>query len=100
VARLARKHAQRAQRLLVKLARVFPHPYNRPNHAPHLFLAKPQHFAYHARIVLHPPYPCINVLNKLSYIKRLSVGNAPSRILCAKIPASSTHLHHSFIVLA
>jgi hypothetical protein len=33
---------------------VFPHPYNRPNHAPHLFLAKPQHFAHHAA---HPTPP-------------------------------------------
>src|SRR5579864_9663661 len=72
VARLARSNTQRAQCLLVKLARMFPHPHNRPNHAPHFFLAKPQHFAHHARILLHPPHPRINFLNKLSYAKRLS----------------------------
>src|ERR1700751_543980 len=71
VARLSRNHAQRAQRLLVKIARVFPHPYNYPDHASHLFLAKPQHFAPHARILLPPPHPRINFLNKLSYTKRL-----------------------------
>jgi hypothetical protein len=100
VARLSRNHAQRAQRLLVKLARVFPHSYNRPDHAPHLFLAKPQHFAYHARILLHRPRPRINFLNKLSYTKRFLVSNVPSRFLSARISAHSTHLHHSFIVLA
>ena len=78
VARLSRNHAQRAQRLLVKLARVFPHPYNYPDHASHLFLAKPQHFAHHARILLHPPHPRINFLNKLSYTKRFSATNARS----------------------
>ena len=99
VARLSRNHTQRAQRLLVKLARVFPHRHNRPNHAPHFFLAKSPHFAHHARILLLQPHPRTNFLNKLSYTKRFVVCNAPS-LAPGKILVPSTHLHHSFIVLA
>lgn len=73
MARLSRNHAQRAQRLLVKLARVLPHRYNRPDHAPHLFLAKSPHFAHRARILLHPPQPRINFPNELSYPRRFLV---------------------------
>jgi len=93
VARLSRNHTQRAQRLLVKLARVFPHPYNRPNHAPHFFLAKSPHFAHHARILLLQPHPRTNFLNKLSYTKRFVVCNAPSlapgKNPCALYPLAS-----------
>jgi hypothetical protein len=87
VARLSRNHAQRAQRLLVKLARVFPHPHNRPDHASHLFLAKSPHFAHHARILLLLSHLCINFPNRLSYTKRFCVGNAPSRSLRRKNPS-------------
>jgi hypothetical protein len=80
VARLSRNHAQRAQRLLVKLARVLPHPYNRPDHASHLFLAKSPHFAHHARIVLFPAQPRINFPNRLSYTKLQNASASATRL--------------------